>query len=166
MRSILVSKRLTVIAVVLAAAMSSCHHVDNHRLPTPGANLMFWTQSEWITYGPTGAGDYRVFDMQKRLPANFPFRAGSLTGLGGVLLCTTFLGQPVAFDLSCPVECRRDITVFINDDYVAECPRCHSCYDVFSAAGAPISGEAAVKGYAMQIYNVGPGRNGEYMVVY
>lgn len=144
----------------------SCHHVDNRRLTGARANLLFRTQAEWITYGPSGAGDWRVFNREERIPADFPYIASSITGLGGLLVCTTYLGDEIAYDMACPVECRRDITVFINDDRLAECIRCHSTYDVFSLPGSPVSGEAAEKGYGLQIYNVSPGRNGEYRVIY
>lgn len=77
------------------------------------------------------------------------------------------LGTPQAFDLSCPVERSKDVRVFINEDneYLAECPKCHSTYNVFSLLGHPVSGEAASKGYALRRYRVGTGRAGEYMVV-
>lgn len=152
----------------LAASLTcqSCHHVDNHRLPGAVANLLFWTEADWVTHGVSGAGQYKIFNKSKRIPANYQYHAASLTGLGGVLVCTTFIGEPVAYDLACPVECRGDITVFINEDMKAECMRCHSCYDVFSMAGAPVSGEAAEHGYGLQRYHVTHGPNGEYMVIY
>lgn len=149
-----------------ALSSVSCHHVDNRRLTGATANLLFRTQAEWVTYGPSGAGDWRVFNRQERIPADFPYIVSSMTGLGGLLVCTTYLGDEIAYDMACPVECRRDITVFINDDRLAECIKCHSTYDVFSLPGSPVSGEAAEKGYGLQIYHVSPGRNGEYRVIY
>lgn len=154
------------VMAILALAGSSCDSVDNKRLPVVPVSLMFWTQADWDTYGVTGAGQYRIFNKEKRIPTGFNYLAASYTGFGGVLLCSTFLGEPVAFDAACPVECRADVVVFINDNFEAECPRCHSRYDVFSLMGGCISGEAAEKGYGLQIYNVTPGRNGEFMVIY
>lgn len=161
------SKALLILAVAATAmAGVSCDHVDNKRLPVVPVNLMFWTQADWDTYGVTGAGQYRIFNKEKRTPTGFNYLASSYTGFGGVLLCSTFLGEPVAYDAACPVECRADVVVFINDNYEAECPRCHSRYDVFSLLGGCISGEAAEKGYGLQVYTVSHGRNGEYMVIY
>ncbi len=155
-----------VVPGALSLASVSCHHVDNKRLTGAVANLLFRTQAEWVTYGPTGAGDWRVFNRPDRIPADFPYIASSMTGLGGLLVCTTYIGDEIAYDMACPVECRRDITVFINENGLAECIKCHSTYEVFSLPGSPVSGEAAEKGYGLQIYHVGPGRNGEYRVIY
>lgn len=154
-------------AAVSAAAvlLPSCHHVDNRRLPGAFANIMFWTQADWVTYGVSGAAQYRIFNKAKRMPSGFNYLASSMTGLGGVLLCSTYTGEPVAYDLACPNECRGDITVFINEDNQAECPRCHSLYDVFGQYGAPVGGPAAHEGYGMEVYSVTPGPQGEYMVI-
>lgn len=158
--------RRSLLIIAAAMALTGCDTVDNRRLPTPYVHLVFNTQSDWVVHGVSGAGTYKYFNKDKRLPANFPYTAASLTGTGGVLLCTTFLGEPVAYDAACPVECRGDIIVKVNADLLAECQRCHSCYDIFSLGGAPVSGEAARQGYGMQTYRVTPGRQGEYMTVY
>ena len=71
----------------------------------------------------------------------------------------------MAYDLACPVECRANERVFINEDSEAECPVCHSRYDVFEKLGHPISGPALDDGYGLQVYRVGPGAQGEYMIV-
>lgn len=155
-----------IVVAVAALATPSCHHVDNHRLPAAFANLMFWTEADWVIHGVTGAGEHKVFDKEKRIPSNFNYLASSLTGFGGILLCSTFIGEPVAYDRACPVECRRDITVFINEDMLAECEKCHSLYDVFSLNGSPVGGTAAEHGYGLQRYHVSRGPNGEFKVIY
>lgn len=164
------SKSITIILLTAAAtaalSLSACHHVDNRRLPIHYANLLFWTQADWVKYGVSGAGDYRVFDKKKRIPSDFNYLASSATGFGGILLVSSLSGEPVAYDMACPVECRADVTVFINEDMQAECPVCHSCYDVFMQMGAPVAGEAATEGYGMEVYTVSPGPSGEYMVIY
>lgn len=165
----LLKKNIIIAAAALTmatAALSSCHHVDNHRLPSPYANLMFWTEADWVTYGVTGAGEHRIFNKSKRIPANFNYLASSLTGFGGIMLCSTFIGEPVAYDMACPVECNKNYTIFINDDMLAECNHCHSLYDVFSLYGAPVGGQAAEHGYGLQLYHVTPGRNGEFKIIY
>jgi len=156
------------IAAGLASAafgLSSCHHIDNHRLPVGYVNLTFNTQAEWEIFGVSGAGQYKLFIIQDRIPADFPYPATAGTGLGGILLCTTYTAMPVAYDLACPVECRASVKVFINENNEAECPQCHSRFDVFEKLGYPIYGKAAEEGFGLQVYNVGPGPQGEYMKV-
>lgn len=145
--------------------VAACHHIDNHRLPVSYVNITFRSVGEWDVYGVSGAGQYRSFILSEKIPAGFPYTAMSATGLGGVLLCTTYLGTPVAYDLACPVECRANVKVFINDENEAECPVCHSRYDVFEKLGYPVAGKAAEEGWGMEVYRVGPGVQGEYMMV-
>lgn len=150
---------------IVCMCLCSCHHIDNHRLPVSYVRLSFVSVGEWDVYGVTGAGQHRNFILPEHIPAGFPYTAMSATGLGGILLCTTYLGTPVAYDLACPVECRASIRVFINEDNEAECPMCHSRYDVFEKLGYPVAGRAAEEGWGMEVYSVGPGMQGEYMVV-
>lgn len=152
-------------AICAAAAFCSCSHTDNKRLPVCQVNIVFYTQADWVTYGVAGAAAHRDFIREQRVPVNFPYTASTYTGFGGVLLCTGYDGSPMAYDLACPVECDRNVRVYINDDLMAECPKCHSQYDVFGLRGGPVAGPAAKDGYGMQIYRVGTGRQGEFMVV-
>ncbi|MDE6301507.1 MAG: hypothetical protein K2M19_07305 [Muribaculaceae bacterium] len=152
-------------ALAMAAALPGCHQIDNHRLPVAYVNLQFWTAADWDIWGVTGAGQHRRFIIQELVPSGFPYPASATTGLGGILLCSTYLGEPVAYDLACPVECRANVRVFINENSEAECPVCHSRYDVFEKLGHPISGPAMEQGYGLEVYRVGPGVRGEYMVV-
>lgn len=152
-------------ACVVAVSLTSCHHIDNHRLPVSYVNVTFQTVGQWDIYGVAGAGLYRTFILPEKIPAGFPYTAMSATGLGGILLCSTYIGTPVAYDLACPVECRASIRVFINDDNEAECPVCHSRYDVFEKLGYPIAGRAAEEGWGLEVYSVGPGIKGEYMMI-
>lgn len=154
-----------VLGFLAAAGLSSCHHIDNRRLPVSYVNISFLSVGEWDLFGVTGAGQYRRFILQERIPAGFPYTAMSATGLGGVLLCTTYLGVPVAYDLACPVECRASVRVFVNEDNEAECPVCHSRYDIFEKLGYPVGGVAAREGFGLEVYNVHAGSQGEYMVV-
>lgn len=149
---------------------SSCHHLNDDRIPPASVRISFDTVAEWNTYGLGGATDWTRFirdsSRDKCVPRNYPWTELTYTGYGGVLLVIDVLGEPRAFDLSCPVECKRDVRVEINSsDMVAVCPKCHSTYDVFSLLGHPLSGLAAERGYGLRIYRVGPGRGGEYMVV-
>lgn len=153
-------------AIALSAmAFTSCHHLDNHRLHVGYVNLTFLTQGDWTVYGVSGAGQWKRFIISERIPSNFPYTALMSTGVGGILLCTTYTAEPVAYDLACPVECRADVRVFVNEDNEAECPKCHSRYDIFESLGHPIAGPAAEDGFGLQIYRVGPGPRGEFMTV-
>ncbi|MDE7135736.1 MAG: hypothetical protein K2N91_03815, partial [Muribaculaceae bacterium] len=83
-----------------------------------------------------------------------------------VLLCTDIHGTPVAYDLACPVEVNPTVRVVINSEKLeAECPVCHSTYDVFANNGIPTGGVAASDGYALRRYRVGAGASGQYMIV-
>lgn len=168
MASLLKLVRMAALALVVAAAslcLQSCHHLDAHRINVSYVNVTFLTVGDWDFYGVSGAGQYKRFILKDKIPAGFPYTAMSSTGLGGILLCTLYTAEPVAYDLACPVECRADVRVFVNEDHEAECPKCHSRYYIFESPGHPISGPAAEEGYALQVYRVGPGPRGEYMVV-
>lgn len=128
-------------------------------------NITFADAGMWDKYGITGAGLYRRFIIQEKIPADFPYFASSATGFGGVLLCSMYTGVPVAYDLACPVECRANVRVYVNESGEAECPECHSRYDIFEKYGYPVAGKAAVEGFGLETYNVVSGLGGYYMVI-
>ena len=152
--------------IALIAGGTACDTIDNDRIPAVPVNIIFSTVATWDTYGVTGALDSRrvILTRTEREPRNFPYPASSSTGFGGVLLVCDYYGNPVAYDLACPVEQRADVRVAVNKDHVAECPVCHSTYAVFENQGHPLSGIAAERGYGLQVYHVQPGR-ADYMVV-
>lgn len=162
-------KILIAVAVtsVAAAVVFGCKSVDDDRIPAYPVNIGFRTLSEWDNYGVNGALEWREFIRQERKPSGFFYTEGTYTGFGGVLLVCDALGNQLAYDLACPVECRQDVRIKVSpdDNYLAECPGCHSRYDVFSLFGNSVSGPAAERGYGLRRYNVGPGRGGEYRVV-
>lgn len=127
--------------------------------------LSFNSEAEWTLYGTPAAMDARLFVKSTRTPANFPYSALDETGYGGVLLVCDVMGMPKAYDAACPVEVKRDVRVFINEAHEAECPQCHSTFDVFSLDGHPLSGRAAEEGWGLRGYSVGPGSRGEFRVV-
>lgn len=159
-------RRLSLFGLCLAALMLcvSCHRLDMDRIPPMPVHITFQTQAQWTIYGTPSALDHRSFIVEERKPADFPWTASTFTGYGGVLLVGNVLGDPQAFDLACPVECRQSVRVFINADLEAECPVCGSRYDVFSLGGHPIGGPAARDGYGLRPYRVGPGRT-DFMTV-
>lgn len=154
-------------AAVFATLMASsaCTESDNQRIPPAPVRIAFATPGDWTVYGVPGALSYRTF-IKPSQPSNFPFTALTETGFGGILLVGDVLGAPRAYDLSCPVEARRDVRVQIDTErMVAECPRCHSTYAAFEY-GAALSGEACSLNYSLQRYNVVmPGPGGEYALV-
>ena len=127
--------------------------------------LSFNSQAEWQLYGVPAALDARLFVKSAAQPPNYPYKALEETGYGGILLVCDMMGMPKAFDASCPVEIRRDVRVFINESHEAECPECHSTFDVFSLDGHPLSGRAANEGWGLRRFTVAPGTRGEVMTV-
>lgn len=148
--------------------LGSCEHVDFDRVPPMNVRLSFDTQAEWTKYGTPGALDHRDFILQgnTRIPADFPWTGLTYTGYGGILLVADINGAPYAYDLCCPVELKRDVRVEVDEQlYEAVCPKCGSHYGIFSNYGMPLSGEAKKLKRGLRRYTVGPGMNGEFMVV-
>ena len=154
---------ISLIAALLLVA--GCDRLDNQRIPPAPVNITFATVGDWNVQGIGGALDYKRFIKEQLLPPDYHYSALSATGFGGILLAGDVNGEPVAYDLSCPVECKRDVRIFVDAEaMVAECPKCHSTYDLCSLGGHPLSGQAARDGFGLRRYNVGPGRN-ECMIV-
>lgn len=153
------------VALITATALSSCHHLNDDRIPVCPVHVGFTTVGDWNVSGIGGALEYKRFIKEEQVPSNYHYTALSATGFGGILLVGDVTGKPIAYDLSCPVECKRDIRIFINTtDMVGECPKCHSTYDIFSLGGHPLSGPAANDGYGLRRYNVGS-TSSEYMLI-
>lgn len=155
----------TLIVIAALIISSACHHLDNRRIPPAPVNISFATVGEWNVHGVAGALDHKRFIKEDHIPSDYHYTAISATGFGGILLVCDVNGNPVAYDLSCPVECKRDVRIFVNTgDMVGECPKCHSTYDIFSLGGHPLSGEAANEGFGLRQYHVGPSSS-SYMLV-
>lgn len=149
-----------VAGMALSVALAGCHSIDDDLVPPAQVSIAFTTEAQWSIYGAPAAMDCRmfVFTASERLPKGFPYMASSATGFAGVLLVGDVNGTPRAFDLACPVDPKRNVRLFINDDHEAQCPVCGSRYDVFSLGGYPVGGPAAEKGYGLRQYRVAPGR--------
>ncbi len=160
--------RRAVLAALLFSAfsglVSSCSHIDDDRLPPAPVHISFAGVGDWNLYGVSGALDTRRF-IKPDVPSNFPWTALTYTGFGGILLVSDVNSQPLAYDLACPYECKNDVRINVVDNSYAECPKCHSTYDIFMNLGTPLSGPAAERGYGLTRYSVYPGAQGEYMVV-
>ena len=154
-------KTITAIAaMVILVAGSSCEHIDNKLVPNYGVRIDLGSYALWATYGVNGMGDYRIFNRDKRLPANFPYNVNTFTGYGGVLLMMG-IDAPMAYDLCCPVELSQDITLSINaSNFDAVCPRCGSHFNPLTGAGGPVSGVAINNKVGMRQYRVIPSNGG------
>lgn len=167
-------KHLIFIISTLTACLGfiSCDSTDNSRIPAYPVQIMLNNPGLWHTYGVAGYGENRQFIRQNKVPANFQFLESTYTGYGGVLLImgmNPFVAGdviPLAYDLSCPVECKQYIRVEVDSESLeAVCSSCGSHYDVTMSGGAPTAGPAltgSVK-YALQRYNATPS-NGGYII--
>lgn len=154
--------------LTVAIMLTACDSVDSNRIPAMPVNIVFQTVGSWDYYGVSGALDTRRFirTSKEQVPANFPYTVSTYTGFGGVLLCGDLYGNPVAYDLACPVECRADVRIQVDHDLnVAYCPTCGSTYAIFDNYGAPLSGLAAERGYGLQRYHVRGGTGSVYRVI-
>lgn len=156
------------LAVVAAVLTTGCDRVDSNRIPSMPVNIVFQTVGVWDYYGVSGALDTQRFirTNKETVPANFPYTVSTYTGFGGVLLCGDLFGNPVAYDLACPVECRADVKVEVDRELnVAYCPVCGSTYAIFENYGAPLSELAAERGYGLRRYTVRMGSTSPYAVI-
>ena len=160
---------------MLLAAVSACSQVDDDRIPSLPVYIDLSGAGMWNSYGVAGVGISRSFiNWQGVLsPAGFPYTANTHVGFGGVLLIggvDPFTGEtnvPLAYDLSCPVECSRTVRVYVDaSNLEAVCPECGSHYDVITAGGAPVAGPALTGDYkyALRRYSCSPGQAGGYIV--
>lgn len=137
------------LAGCLVGCFSACETVDNDRIPAMPVNIDLGNPGLWNTYGVSGYGQYRYFNREKHVPANFNYTASTYTGYGGVLLLDGING-PMAYDAACPYEVSKDAVVSIDSDNLeAVCSKCGSRFNVFDAAGAPVSGPALERRYGM-----------------
>ena len=159
-----ISKIIPAITVLLLAlSATSCEHIDSKAVPNFTVRIDLANYALWTTYGVNGMGDYRIFNRDKRLPANFPYNVNTYTGYGGVLLMMGMDG-PMAYDLACPVEVSPEITLSISaDNFDAICPRCGSHFNPLTGAGGPVSGVAINNKVGMRQYRVNPS-NGGYFI--
>lgn len=161
--------KFTFLLVMACAMLAGCDKINNKSLPGYTVRINLGDYGRWNTYGVHALGEYRIFNRVKGLPSNFPYDVNTYTGFGGVLL---FMGQdmrtlepvPLAFDMACPVEHDANVTITINDNLEAECPKCKSCYDILLGAGGPKSGMAIDYKVGLNPYQVRPTSNGGYII--
>lgn len=155
--------RRALMMAAIALLCSACDHIDNKAVPSFTVRIDLGSYAMWNTYGVNGVGDYRIFNRDKNLPANFPYNVNTYTGYGGVLLMMGIEG-PLAYDLSCPVEISQNITLSIDaNNLEAICPSCKSHFNPLTGAGGPVSGVAVNSKLGMRMYHVTPS-NGGYFI--
>lgn len=154
---------LLLAAAAIALVTASCHKVDDERIPYAPVYIPFTTSGDWDIYGVSGAMLTNSFFKSQGIPQGYFYTDLSQTGFGGVLLVSNFNGEPRAYDLACPVECRRNIIISVDGE-VAVCHTCGSTYDIFNAGG-PLDGPAAQHHYGLQRYNVGLGSGTIYRLI-
>ena len=156
--------------LLLLVAMASCERINNKEVPSFMVRLDLGTYALWNTYGVSGVGDWRYFNRDMRLPANFPYNVNTYTGYGGILLIQgldagTGSYNPLAYDAACPVENRMDVVVSIDsENFDAVCPKCNSRYDVLMGGGGPKSGQAITHNYGLRQLKVHTSPNGGYII--
>ncbi len=155
------------IPVALAVMTCACSHVDDERIPAASVNVELSSHGYWDIYGVHGLGQSKRFIKSERIPADFPFTAMTFTGFGGILLVTDLANQPLAYDLACPFEVSPTVRVDFNPDNLnAECPQCHSVYNVCEYQGSAVSGPAYERKYGLRRYRVLPAATGGYNIVF
>lgn len=133
-------------ALLLAVAIGSCSNSDNDVVPLMPVSINLGDAALWNTYGVSGIGMFRYFIKELKQPEGFFYSENTYTGYGGVLLIggmSEVDAVPLAYDLSCPVECSRNIRVEVDLNTLnAVCPVCHSVYEVLFGSGWAVAGYA------------------------
>ncbi|MDE5997517.1 MAG: hypothetical protein K2G77_04810 [Muribaculaceae bacterium] len=161
--------------MAMLSVASSCNQIDDDRIPSLPVYIDLSGAGMWNTYGVSGIGISRNFIKHQGVlsPSNFPYNANTYVGFGGVLLIggvdpfTSEPNVPLAYDLSCPVECSQTVRVTIDSEKLeAVCPVCGSHYDVIMAGGSPVSGPALTGKYkyGLRRYSCDPGQGGGYII--
>lgn len=161
--------------MVLLSAFSACNQVDDDRIPSLPVYINLSGAGMWNSFGVSGVGIYRNFINYQGVisPDGFHFTANTHLGFGGVLLIggidpfTSEPNVPLAYDLSCPVECSQTVRVEIDPENLdAVCPVCGSRYDVLMAGGSPVAGPALTGDYkyALRRYVCDPAQGGGYII--
>ena len=124
-------KQLHILSIITAALLCSCNNSYNNPVPSYPVNLDINIAAEYPHFVPANIMQHMTFTKPRLVTDRI--------GYGGVLVLTGLDAQYHAFDLSCPVEARRDIRVYIDGMY-AVCPQCGEQYEVFYGIGNPTKG--------------------------
>lgn len=161
--------------MVIMSLFSACNQVDDDRIPSLPVYIDLSGSGMWNTYGVSGIGISRNFINYQGVlsPSGFSYTVNTYVGFGGVMLVggvdpyTSEPNVPLAYDLSCPVECSQTVRVYIDSENLdAVCPVCASHYDVIMAGGSPVSGPALTGKYkyGLRRYVCAPAQGGGYII--
>lgn len=158
--------------LLCVAGLAACGSDTPSRFPAMPVAINLADPGLWNAYGVSALGQNRSFIKAQRQPSGFAYTDATYTGFGGVLLICGIDGLtgqtsvPLAYDLSCPVECKADVRVAVDPaTFDAICPKCGSHYNVYDAAGATVSGQAAAEGIrGLQRYTCRPSSTGGYTI--
>lgn len=118
----------------------------NSSIPSYPVNIELNIAAEYPHFVPDNIMQYMTFTQGRLLTDR--------VGYGGILVVTGLDANYHAFDLACPVECRRDIKVSVDGMY-AVCPKCGEQYEIFYGIGNPTKGisHEALRRYTCVVYN-------------
>ena len=162
-----------ILGCALCFIHAGCTQIDDNRIPSVPVSINLADAGLWNVYGVSGFGVWRTFERDLGLPQGFHYTGTTYTGYGGILLIggmdqfNSDTDTPLAYDLSCPVECRRDVRVRIDEKTLdAVCPVCDSHYNVVMQGGAATSGKAYSHKprYGLRRYECIPAQLGGYMI--
>lgn len=113
-----------------------------------------------------------LFDVDFNLQALYNYKVFTNTrsdtdklGFGGILVINGIGIENInlyAFDLSCPVEAKRNIRVQPDNEGYCTCPECGTKYYIGNGSGRPENGES---GYLLRPYRIIDTGNYSYRVV-
>lgn len=166
---------LSLSLMALLSAASACNQVDDDRIPSLPVYINLSGAGMWNSYGVAGVGISRNFINYQGVvsPDGFHFTANTYLGFGGILLIggvdpfTSESNVPLAYDLSCPVECSQTVRVAVDSENLeAVCPVCGSRFDVVMAGGSPVGGPALTGKYkyGLRRYVCDPAQGGGYII--
>lgn len=124
---------LYITTLIVALCLTACDGSMNSSINGYPVNLDINIAAEYPHFVPDNIMQYMTFTSGRLL--------SDRVGYGGILVITGLDAKYHAFDLSCPVECRRDIRVEV-DGLFAVCPMCGEKYDIFYGIGNPTQGIA------------------------
>ncbi|MDR1937223.1 MAG: (2Fe-2S)-binding protein [Tannerellaceae bacterium] len=125
---------------LLVFFINSCDKVHISSIPYYQVYLELDLTFEDKDLLPTSA--YKIFTSPKNINQSI-----EKTGFGGVLVYHGLDGSGAdayyAFDMACPYEANRSVTVEVDEDHLhAVCPKCRSKYELMFGLGNPVSGPA------------------------
>ena len=158
----------TVVTVLLILILLSCED-KSPRSSVPYAPVNFTLQLNSYDNILNNPLTYKVYlEKDRRLPTD-------RFGFSGLLVVTDATGDAIyAYDLCCPVESRKNVTVIPQNNGKAECPECGSVFITIYGSfipgmgmvglGSPESGPAATNNLPLKSYNIMPLQNGEFRI--